>query len=63
MLHSVSPLPTISRGYALVTDEQNDVVSSIDQLQPDQRIRAYFADGSATAKIDSIDPDTQLENL
>ena len=53
----------ISRGYALVTDERNDVVSSIEQLQPDQRIRAYFADGSATAKIDSIDPNTQLENL
>ena len=62
MLHSVSPLPTISRGYALVTDEQNNVVSSIEQLQPDQRIRAYFADGSATATIDTIDPDTQLEN-
>ena len=62
MLHSVSPLPTITRGYALVTDDQNNVVSSIEQLQPEQRIRAYFADGSASAEIDTIDPDTRLEN-
>ncbi len=62
MLQGLSPLPTLARGYALVTDAQGDVVSSTAGLAAQQTLTTYFTDGAVQSRIEQIDPDATLEN-
>ena len=54
MLNSLSPLPTIERGYGLVTDTEGKVVSSIDSLSPGESLVTYVADGSIHATVTEL---------
>lgn len=49
-LHSLSPLKTLERGYAIVTKE-DAVITSKEQLEPEQEIIIRFKDGSVKAVI------------
>ena len=54
MLHSVSPLPTIARGYAVVTDQTGNVVSEIADLKENTAVKTYISDGAFTATVQSV---------
>lgn len=60
MLHGVSPLPTINRGFALVENESGNVVSSIDQLSTGETTTTYLQDGAYVAKVESTQPGITL---
>jgi len=44
-VRSMSPLATLQRGYAVLTDDDGHVVSSIDQATADQSLHARVTDG------------------
>lgn len=54
MLHNLSPLPTLARGYAVVRDEHGTVVSSVKHLAVAQLITSTLHDGTLEVRIDSI---------
>lgn len=53
-LDSLSPLSSLSRGYAMVFKDER-IVPSIHQLQSGDVVTIAFRDGTAAAKIESID--------
>ena len=73
MLESVSPLPTLARGYAVLRSDSGTVVSHVTDLQPGQSLQGQLQDGSFSAQVTEIKPgdtlnrevttsDTQLPN-
>ncbi|WP_078084253.1 exodeoxyribonuclease VII large subunit [Microbulbifer mangrovi] len=54
LLHSVSPLGVLDRGYAIIQDEQQRVLRDARQVKPGQRIRARLAHGEFTAITDTV---------
>ncbi|MEQ9451915.1 MAG: exodeoxyribonuclease VII large subunit [Pseudomonadales bacterium] len=54
MLHGLSPLPTLSRGYAVLRDDAANVVSSIAGVEAGQKIDAILKDGTVHARIESV---------
>jgi len=55
-LETVSPLATLSRGYAIVTTEADDsVITDVKQISLQSRIRARVQHGRFTAVIDGIE--------
>jgi exodeoxyribonuclease VII large subunit len=55
-LHAVSPLATLERGYAIVTDADGEVLRDPAVLQPGDRITARLARGRAEADVVKIHP-------
>lgn len=53
-LNSVSPLQTLSRGYALVTDDQGEVIKNSQRLTTGQRVNTRLAEGSFTSTVTEI---------
>jgi exodeoxyribonuclease VII large subunit len=53
-LNALSPLAVLSRGYALVYDEQGSLLRSVDSIQPGQLVRARLGSGSLTATVKDI---------
>ncbi|MFD1216172.1 MULTISPECIES: exodeoxyribonuclease VII large subunit [Microbulbifer] len=49
LLHSVSPLAVLDRGYAIIQDDQQRVLRDAQQVKPGQRIHARLAKGEITA--------------
>ena len=62
-LNAVGPLPTLARGYAIVTDaESGKAVSSVKGIKEKQALISQFHDGqvhSATSKITNKTLDTK----
>ncbi|MEH6625868.1 MAG: exodeoxyribonuclease VII large subunit [Motiliproteus sp.] len=56
-LHAVSPLATLDRGYAIVTDQQGRVIQEANTQNIGQQIQARLAKGSLTCEITSITSD------
>jgi exodeoxyribonuclease VII large subunit len=54
-LDAVSPLATLQRGYAIVTDAAGHVVTDTGQLQPDAIVHARLARGSLRARVEHIE--------
>lgn len=55
-LHTVSPLATLNRGYAIVTEpETNTVIHSTHQLTAGQHIKTRLAQGNIISQIETID--------
>jgi exodeoxyribonuclease VII large subunit len=50
-LHAMSPLATLTRGYAIVTDASGNVVRDSATLEPGERIEARLARGRFSAVI------------
>lgn len=55
-LAAVSPLATVARGYALVSDADGNLVRSVSQVQTGQVISARLGDGQFSARITAIQP-------
>ncbi|NOR18813.1 MAG: exodeoxyribonuclease VII large subunit [Xanthomonadales bacterium] len=54
-LNAVSPLPTLARGYAIVTDAQSGVaISSIKDVQPEQALVTQLHDGQILSGVDEV---------
>jgi exodeoxyribonuclease VII large subunit len=50
-LHAVSPLPTLERGYAIISRPDGRGVSSVADVQPGQLIEAQLKDGRLETKV------------
>jgi len=55
-LHTVSPLATLDRGYAIVADATGKVLQDAASLQPGDRISARLARGHFTAAVITATP-------
>lgn len=53
-LDSLSPLSVLGRGYSVVTDEKEKVISSIKELKENMKINLKFSDGLAHARVEEI---------
>ncbi len=56
-LHVVSPLATLGRGYAIVRDDQNEIVRDASQLNIDSTLTARLGRGSVRAQVMEINSD------
>lgn len=54
MLHTVSPLNTLQRGYAIVSDTDNHVLRDADDVEVGAQVRARLARGELFCKVESI---------
>lgn len=55
-LHAVSPLPTLARGYAIVTDAATGAtISSVKEVKVDQTLLTQLGDGRVRSSVDEID--------
>jgi exodeoxyribonuclease VII large subunit len=55
MLNTLSPLNTLDRGYALVTDEQTQkVITRSDQVIPGTTVNTRVAQGEFVCRVESI---------
>nr|WP_010133002.1 exodeoxyribonuclease VII large subunit [Microbulbifer agarilyticus] len=52
LLHSVSPLAVLERGYAIVQDEQQRVIRRASDTRSGQRIQAKLAEGNISAIVE-----------
>ena len=50
-LEAVSPLAVLSRGYSIVTDDTNKIITSSEELNINQKIKARFQKGEILAQI------------
>ena len=57
-LHVVSPLATLGRGYAIVRDDQNQIVRDASQLSAGASISARLGRGNVRAQVTEVKTDT-----
>ena len=50
-LEAVSPLSVLARGYSIITDKKNKIISSSSQLSLNQEINASFKEGKILARV------------
>lgn len=55
-LDSLSPLRVLARGYAYVTDDEDNVLSSIEYVEVDDSLRLRLTDGMAAVRVESTQP-------
>lgn len=53
-LQAYSPLQVMERGYALVLDENQHLIRSVQQLEPQQTITVQIHDGEAVCQIQTV---------
>lgn len=58
-LQTVSPLATLERGYAIVTDEDDNIVRRADQLRKNVEISTRFANGSVRSTVSRINTEDE----
>lgn len=61
-LQAISPLNTLGRGYAMIQNEQQEIVSSVDRIRENDIIDISFADGNAKAVIQNISKSGENKN-
>ena len=60
-LDTVSPLATLQRGYAIITDAASGtVLATVHQARTGQAIHARLADGRISAQVDKVTQETKL---
>ena len=59
-LAALNPLSVLSRGYGAIASEDGALLRGVAELEEDQKIRIYMADGSADALIKSKEIGTSL---
>jgi len=50
-LHNLDPRLVLQRGYAWLTDEQHQPITSVHQLSPDQSLTVSLSDGEAGVRV------------
>lgn len=53
-LDAMSPLKVLTRGYALVEDESNRIIRSVQQVRPNDKLNITLSDGSLHVTTDGI---------
>jgi len=53
-LHTVSPLATLERGYAIVSDKQNRVIRTANQVSENAEITTQLAKGKLKSTVNKI---------
>ncbi|RZA36070.1 MAG: exodeoxyribonuclease VII large subunit [Lysobacteraceae bacterium] len=51
-LEAISPLATVARGYAIVTDAQGNLVRSVKQVRQGDAVSARLGDGALTLRVE-----------
>ena len=60
-LNAVSPLPTLARGYAIVTDtDSGTAISSVKSVEAKQKLTTQFSDGQVSSIVEGVDHKTLL---
>ena len=54
LLHNVSPLAVLERGYAIVKDDRGNILKRADSALLGQRLHTRLASGEFTAVVDKI---------
>ena len=54
-LDAMSPLRVLTRGYAVASDENGRIVSSVKTISAGSRLRLKLSDGSAACTVESVD--------
>jgi exodeoxyribonuclease VII large subunit len=62
MLESLSPLPTLARGYTVLRDPSGPVISQTAELAVGQEVYGQMQDGRFTAKILDTEPGKRLND-
>ena len=57
-LDAMSPLRVLTRGYAIATDAQGSLVSSVKSIRPGTRLRLRLSDGCAGCSVENIEEDS-----
>lgn len=60
-LDAISPLKVLSRGYSVTTDMLDRVVSSVEQVSPDDRVKIRVSDGLITCDVKLINKEKLYE--
>ena len=55
-LDAMSPLKVFARGYSMASDGQGTLLRSVKQIKPGDRLTVRFADGSAAAVVEEVNP-------
>ena len=58
-LNTVSPLATLERGYAIVTDEHENIVRDATQLQENAQVNTRFYRGSIRATVNKVNAEPE----
>ncbi len=59
-LHVVSPLATLERGYSIISNDDQQIIRSVQTLQPAQTLQARLADGYLTLRVENITPKSDI---
>ncbi len=51
-LDSLSPLKTLTRGYSIVTEQDGNIIKSVNDLNSGEKVNLRLSDGQKTATID-----------
>ena len=66
-LQTMSPLATLTRGYAVLTETAPEgsrrTVTSIAQARPGQALTAHLQDGALAVRVEAVDDDNGLPRL
>ncbi|MEM7101401.1 MAG: exodeoxyribonuclease VII large subunit, partial [Pseudomonadota bacterium] len=54
MLNGVSPLPTIERGYAVLKNTDDQLITETSQIKPGQTMLAYVSDGAISTSVSEV---------
>ena len=55
-LDAMSPLKVLARGYSMASDGQGTLLRSVKQIKSGDRLTVRFADGSAAAVVEEVNP-------
>lgn len=61
-LHVISPLATLDRGYAIVSDAQNHIVQSVESIKTGDTITARVAQGQLLCDVKDIKTQKELDD-
>jgi exodeoxyribonuclease VII large subunit len=61
-LNTVSPLATLQRGYAIVTDAQGTVVTDATSVSKGDIIQTRLSRGTLQARVEQVTPHRDDEN-
>ncbi|ROR27127.1 exodeoxyribonuclease VII large subunit [Mobilisporobacter senegalensis] len=53
-LNGLSPIAKLNKGYALISDGENNIVNSIDKIKVEDTIKVSMLDGDILAKVEEL---------
>ena len=62
-LHNLSPLTVLARGYAMVQDESESLVKSVDEVAPGDKVSVLVVNGALDCQVSAVRRvDTSVQN-